>query len=146
MPEVGAAPLILDAVKRDAEVVAYIEKANEYTGAIGYTEHGFRHAGLVSAISHNILKRLGYGDRPAQREVGADGRDRRARLGRRSRNLGRRIPGRLRRLRRRPLRRHVQRPGGRAVAHRTLAPGPGALGTRRGLLPRAQLGALIWRR
>ena len=56
----------LEEVKRDPEVAAYIEKANEYTGAIGYTEHGFRHANLTANIAYNILKRLGYDDRQAQ--------------------------------------------------------------------------------
>ncbi len=52
-------PLTLDDVKRDPEVEAYIAKADEYTGAIGYTEHGFRHANLVASIAANVLRRLG---------------------------------------------------------------------------------------
>lgn len=43
-----------------------IEIADEYLGAIGYTEHGFRHANLVSHIAGNILRRLGFDDRTAQ--------------------------------------------------------------------------------
>lgn len=50
----------------DEQVQAYIEVADEYLGAIGYTEHGFRHAGLVSHIAGNILRRLGYDERTAQ--------------------------------------------------------------------------------
>jgi metal-dependent HD superfamily phosphatase/phosphodiesterase len=42
------------------DVRAMIEVADEYLGAIGYTEHGFRHASLVSHIAGNIMKRLGY--------------------------------------------------------------------------------------
>ena len=42
----------LDEVKRDREVEAYIAKADEYTGAIGYTEHGLRHANLVCDERH----------------------------------------------------------------------------------------------
>ncbi len=45
------------------DVRAMIEVADEYLGAIGYTEHGFRHANLVSHIAGNIMKRLGYDDR-----------------------------------------------------------------------------------
>jgi len=72
-PQTGAAapsapgrPLTLDDVKRDREVEAYLTKANEYTGAIGYTEHGFRHATLVSNIAANILRRLDQDERQVQ--------------------------------------------------------------------------------
>ncbi len=58
--------LTLDAIKRDVEVEAYIDKANEYTGAIGYTEHGSRHANLTASIAYNTLKRLDYDERDAQ--------------------------------------------------------------------------------
>jgi len=55
----------LDDLKKDPEVDAYITKANEYTGAIGYTEHGARHANLTANIAYNTLKRLAYQDRDA---------------------------------------------------------------------------------
>lgn len=58
--------ITLDDVKRDPEVEAYIDKANEYTGAIGYTEHGSRHANLTASIAYNTLKRLDYPERDAQ--------------------------------------------------------------------------------
>ena len=45
------------------EVKAMIEVADDYLGAIGYTEHGFRHANLVSHIAGNIMRRLGYEER-----------------------------------------------------------------------------------
>lgn len=61
-----ATGLTLDEVKRDPEVEAYVNKANEYTGAIGYTEHGTRHANLTASIAYNTLKRLGYPEREAQ--------------------------------------------------------------------------------
>ena len=60
------AALTLDDVKRDPEVEAFIDKANEYTGAIGYTEHGSRHANLTASIAYNTLKRLGSPERDAQ--------------------------------------------------------------------------------
>ena len=60
------AALTLDDVKRDPEVEAFIDKANEYTGAIGYTEHGLRHANLTASIAYNTLKRLGHPERDAQ--------------------------------------------------------------------------------
>jgi len=59
-------PVTLEEVRRDAEVDAYITKANEYTGAIGYTEHGARHANLTANIAYNTLKRLAHPERDAQ--------------------------------------------------------------------------------
>ncbi len=56
----------LDELKKDPEVEAYIDKANEYTGAIGYTEHGTRHANLCASIAFNTLKRLGNEEREVQ--------------------------------------------------------------------------------
>jgi metal-dependent HD superfamily phosphatase/phosphodiesterase len=53
----------LDDIKRDREVEAYIAKADEYTAAIGYTEHGLRHANLVASIAANILRRLDRAER-----------------------------------------------------------------------------------
>ncbi|HEV2359021.1 MAG TPA: HD domain-containing protein [bacterium] len=68
-PRVSSAPgrpLSLEDVKRDREVEAYLAKANEYTGAIGYTEHGFRHATLVANIAGNVLRRLDHDERQVQ--------------------------------------------------------------------------------
>jgi metal-dependent HD superfamily phosphatase/phosphodiesterase len=62
----GAKLVTLDEIKRDPEVSAYIDKANEYTGVIGYTEHGSRHANLTANIAYNTLKRLGNPEREAQ--------------------------------------------------------------------------------
>jgi len=61
-----AGPPGLEEVKRHPAVVAFIEKANEYTGAIGFTEHGARHANLTASIAFNILRRLGAPERQAQ--------------------------------------------------------------------------------
>ena len=33
--------------------------------AMGYTEHGFRHANLVANIAYQVLSRLGYTEREA---------------------------------------------------------------------------------
>ncbi len=66
----GAAPIgavvTIDQIRRDAEVVALIQHANESLRALGFTEHGQRHAGLVGHIAQNILSRLGYDDRTQQ--------------------------------------------------------------------------------
>jgi len=58
-PRAAGRPVTLDDVKRDREVDAYITKADEYTRAIGYTEHGARHASLVASIAGNVVRRLG---------------------------------------------------------------------------------------
>lgn len=51
----------LEMVKDSPEVHALIRAADEQLAVQGYTEHGFRHVGLVSHIAQNILLRL---DRP----------------------------------------------------------------------------------
>ena len=63
------ASVTLDAVKADPEVQAFIRNANRNLGVIGYTEHGFRHVGLVANIARNILKRMGFDRR--QQELAA---------------------------------------------------------------------------
>lgn len=59
-------PPTLEDVRRDPEVDAFITKANEYTGIIGYTEHGVRHASLSANIAVNVLRRLGYDARTVE--------------------------------------------------------------------------------
>ncbi len=56
-------PVTLDAVREHDGVQTFIGLADKYLGHIGYTEHGFRHAGLVSNIAFNVLSRLGFEDR-----------------------------------------------------------------------------------
>lgn len=51
---------------KDIEIQAYIRKANEYLQVIGFTEHGFRHVGLVSHLAQNILTQFGYSARTAE--------------------------------------------------------------------------------
>jgi hypothetical protein len=74
-PAPGAEPIDVTATVGLAEVQAhegvktFISLADRYLGEIGYTEHGFRHAGLVAKISYNVLHRLGFEDRMA--ELGA---------------------------------------------------------------------------
>jgi len=52
--------LSFDVVKNDPEVQAMITAANRNLGVLGFTEHGFRHVGLVANIARNIMHRLGY--------------------------------------------------------------------------------------
>jgi metal-dependent HD superfamily phosphatase/phosphodiesterase len=56
----------LDAVKNHEEVKTYIEYSNIHLGAMGFTEHGFRHVGIVSKIASRILKDLGYSEREVE--------------------------------------------------------------------------------
>ncbi len=53
----------LESLKNDPEVEAYVEAGNAHLGALGFTDHGQRHAGLVSAIAGNVLERLKYPER-----------------------------------------------------------------------------------
>lgn len=53
-------------VKRDERVRVYIEKANEAMAAIGYTEHGFRHAGIVAGMAQGIPRQLGLSVRDSE--------------------------------------------------------------------------------
>lgn len=53
----------LDLLKEDPEVLAYIDGGNAHLGAMGFTDHGQRHAGLVAAIAGNVLERLGFPER-----------------------------------------------------------------------------------
>jgi metal-dependent HD superfamily phosphatase/phosphodiesterase len=65
----GAELVTLATVQADAELLAYLWRGDEHLGAIGYTEHGLRHANLTAHIAGNILRRLGYPERTA--ELGA---------------------------------------------------------------------------
>lgn len=56
----------LEVVQNDPELLAYIEMGDTYLGAIGFTEHGLRHANLTAHIAGNILQRLGYPARVAE--------------------------------------------------------------------------------
>jgi metal-dependent HD superfamily phosphatase/phosphodiesterase len=55
-----ATGITLESVKKNALVNNFIDAANEYLGAIGYTEHGFRHVSLVASVAHNTLLHLNY--------------------------------------------------------------------------------------
>jgi metal-dependent HD superfamily phosphatase/phosphodiesterase len=58
--------ITLKDVKQDPEIDAFIRCAMRNMAAIGFTEHGYRHAGLVSSIAHNVLERLVYPARTAE--------------------------------------------------------------------------------
>jgi metal-dependent HD superfamily phosphatase/phosphodiesterase len=62
----GAEPRLLDQVAGNRVIQTYVALADQFTGQIGYTEHGFRHANLVGHIAYNILDRLGHGPHLAE--------------------------------------------------------------------------------
>lgn len=53
-------------IKADPFVQGFIEGGNRHLGAIGYTEHGFRHVELVSHIALNILQKLKHPTRECE--------------------------------------------------------------------------------
>ncbi len=63
---VTGVPLTVDDVKKDPEVVAFLQRAHEFMRSLGFTEHGFRHAGLVGHIAENVLERLEHPERTCQ--------------------------------------------------------------------------------
>lgn len=56
--ETAAKPLTAKDLLENPEILSYIEKADQVMEAIGYTEHGRRHATLVSRIARDVLAEL----------------------------------------------------------------------------------------
>lgn len=56
----------LDDILSDIEVQVLIERADKSLAVLGYTEHGARHAALVSKIASGVLQQLGYSPRDAE--------------------------------------------------------------------------------
>ena len=56
----------IDDLRRDSEVTAFLQAANVTMKALGYTEHGQRHASLVGNIAQNVLEHLEYDQRTFQ--------------------------------------------------------------------------------
>ncbi|MGE5560965.1 MAG: HD domain-containing protein [Chloroflexota bacterium] len=63
------AVLTLDDIRNDQRIETYIRKGDDLLAAMGYTEHSFRHAALVSRITEQVLSRLGFSERDV--EIGA---------------------------------------------------------------------------
>lgn len=47
-------------VQESPKVKAFLKQADDNFMAIGYKEHGFRHANLAADIARNVLTHLGY--------------------------------------------------------------------------------------
>lgn len=58
--------LTLKDVRQNPKVIELITGANEVMRAMGYTEHGHRHAGVVAGITRYILDGLGVGEREVE--------------------------------------------------------------------------------
>lgn len=58
--ELKLSNVTLKDVKKNEMFDSFIQAANDYLGAIGYTEHGYRHVSLVSSVAENILRSLDY--------------------------------------------------------------------------------------
>jgi metal-dependent HD superfamily phosphatase/phosphodiesterase len=50
----------LEDVKRDILTDTLVRTGNSNLGAMGFTEHGYRHLNLVSNIAQNVARRLGF--------------------------------------------------------------------------------------
>ena len=56
----------IEELRKDSEVSAFLRSANANMKAMGFTEHGQRHAGLVGNIAQRVLEYLGYDERTYQ--------------------------------------------------------------------------------
>ena len=61
-----AATVTLEDVQSHPELSLYIASADRVMEAMGFTEHGFRHANLVARIAYQVLHRLGHSERDAK--------------------------------------------------------------------------------
>src|SRR5262247_4713345 len=65
-PGAPPSPLTFEFVREHPRVRLYVRMADAALEAIGYTEHGERHVGLVSRIAFNVLKRMGRPERQCE--------------------------------------------------------------------------------
>ena len=55
--------ITLEEVKKNEEVESFIKASQKQLNALGYTEHSYRHIGIVSKRTEEILRKLGYDER-----------------------------------------------------------------------------------
>ena len=65
-PVADVASITLGDIQSDLQLSMFIASADRVMDALGYTEHGFRHAHLVGKIAYQVLKRLGFSQREAE--------------------------------------------------------------------------------
>jgi metal-dependent HD superfamily phosphatase/phosphodiesterase len=58
--------IVLKDIRENPIIMAFLNRGAKNIKAMGYTEHGLRHAKLVSDIAENVVLRLGYPERDAQ--------------------------------------------------------------------------------
>ncbi len=58
--------VVLRDVRENPVIMAFLNRGSKNLKAMGYTEHGLRHAKLVSDIAENVMKRLGFTQRDAE--------------------------------------------------------------------------------
>ncbi|MDW8105842.1 MAG: HD domain-containing protein [Armatimonadota bacterium] len=58
--------ITLDDVRNNETVRTYLQMANQVLYAMGYTEHGLRHAGIVANNARRLCLKLGYTERQAE--------------------------------------------------------------------------------
>lgn len=53
-------------LKQDNEVCVYLAASTQYLGELGFTEHGNRHASIVSYLAAKVLSDMGYPERECE--------------------------------------------------------------------------------
>ncbi|MGN0712079.1 MAG: HD domain-containing protein [Anaerovoracaceae bacterium] len=66
MKERKTRKVTFEEIQKSSEISTYIKKGNDLLGAIGYTEHGFAHAGKVADRAAKILTALDYDERTVE--------------------------------------------------------------------------------
>jgi len=58
--------ITVEDLKKDDEVSVYLTCSTEYLGRLGFTEHGKRHATIISNRAYSVLKQLEYEERDCE--------------------------------------------------------------------------------
>ena len=58
--------ITLEYVIKDEEVEAFVKASQKQLNALGYTEHSYRHIGIVSKRTGEILQKLGYDEKTVE--------------------------------------------------------------------------------
>lgn len=66
MDEIAGRAVTTEDVRNDAEITAFIDAANANLRALGYTEHGRRHASLAGRLAEDLLVKLDHPQRECE--------------------------------------------------------------------------------
>ncbi len=58
--------LTVDDLKKDFEIETYLSSGTAFLSQLGYTEHGKRHAAIISDRAYRVLEELAYEERDCQ--------------------------------------------------------------------------------